>query len=170
MTKRTGGEAAVQSLIDHGVDTLFALPGIQNDYFFNALYDAGEQINTFVTRHEQEAGYMALGFTLATDKPAVFSVVPGPGFLNATAALATGYAVNAKLIALVGQIPTYKLGKREGVLHEINDQLGIMQRLTKWAERATTPQQLPSLIAEAFRQVEGGAAEAGRFGNTDGCS
>jgi len=27
----TGGEAIVASLIDHNVDTLFALPGVQND-------------------------------------------------------------------------------------------------------------------------------------------
>ncbi|MEZ4656855.1 MAG: thiamine pyrophosphate-binding protein [Caldilineaceae bacterium] len=37
MPKVTGGEAIVQSLIAHGVDTLFGLPGVQNDHLYNAL-------------------------------------------------------------------------------------------------------------------------------------
>ena len=41
-----------------------------------------------MVRHEQGAAYMALGAALATGKPAVYSVVPGAGFLNSTAALA----------------------------------------------------------------------------------
>ncbi len=48
------------------------------------------------TRHEQGAAYMALGAALATGKPAVYSVVPGPGFLNSTAALATAYSTGAQ--------------------------------------------------------------------------
>lgn len=153
MTQMTGGEAVVQSLINHDVKTLFGLPGVQNDYLFNALFDAQDEIKTIVTRHEQGAAYMALGAAVSTGRPAVFSVVPGPGFLNAAAALSTAYALNEKVLALVGQIPTDKLEKREGVLHEINDQLGIMQRLTKWSARVTSPQQAPSLVAEAFRQL-----------------
>ena len=39
MTAMTGGEAIVQSLLTHGVDTLFGLPGVQNDWLYNALYD-----------------------------------------------------------------------------------------------------------------------------------
>lgn len=154
MARLTGGEAVVQSLVKHDINTIFALPGVQNDFLFNALYDAQDHIRTIVTRHEQGAAYMALGAAVATGKTAVFSVVPGPGFLNAAAALSTAYALNAKVLALVGQIPTSKLDKREGVLHEINDQLGIMQRLTKWSERVVSPPQAPSLVAEAFRQLD----------------
>ena len=85
----TGGEALVHSLIAHGVDTLFGLPGVQNDYFYNALYDARDRIRVIHTRHEQATAYMALGYALATGRPGVYNVVPGPGFLNSTAALST---------------------------------------------------------------------------------
>lgn len=156
MTQLTGGEAVVQSLIRQGIDTLFALPGVQNDFLFNALYDAQDHIRTVVTRHEQGAAYMALGAALATGKPSAFSVVPGPGFLNATAALSTAYALNEKVLALVGQIPLDSLEKREGVLHEINDQLGILRNLTKWAERVHSPAEAPTVMAEAFRQLRSG--------------
>jgi acetolactate synthase-1/2/3 large subunit len=39
------------------------------------------------------------------------------------------------------------------MLHEIPDQLGVMQSLTKWAERISAPGQAPELVAEAFRQL-----------------
>ena len=99
---------------------------------------------------------MALGATLATGKPAVYSVVPGPGFLNASAALATAYALNAKVLCLSGQIPRRAIGKGTGVLHEIPDQLGVMRSLTKWAARVNSPSEAPSKVAEAFWQMHSG--------------
>ena len=133
-TERTGGEAVVRGLIAEGVDTIFGLPGIQNDWLYNALFDARDKIRVSHTRHEQGAGYMALGHALATGQPAVYNVVPGPGFLNSTAALATAYAVNAPVLCLTGQIPSHAIGRAQGALHEIPNQLGILRSLTKWAE------------------------------------
>lgn len=156
MQKMTGGEAIVKSLIAQGVHTLFGLPGVQNDWLYNALYDHQDQIRVIHTRHEQGAAYMALGYALATGGPAVYSIVPGPGFLNSSAALATAYGLNAKVLCLSGQIPTHTIGKELGVLHEINDQLGIMRRLTKWSERVNSPAEAPLLIAEAFKQMNSG--------------
>ena len=69
-----------------GVDTLFCLPGVQNDDFFDTLVDARD-IRPIVARHEQGAAYMANGASLVAGRPAAFSVVPGPGLLNAGAAL-----------------------------------------------------------------------------------
>jgi len=67
------------SLIAHGLDTVYALPGVHNDPFFDALFEAAEAIRTVHTRHEQGAAYMALGAALATGKPQAYSVVPAPG-------------------------------------------------------------------------------------------
>jgi acetolactate synthase-1/2/3 large subunit len=152
----TGGEAAVQALVAHGVDTLFVLPGVQNDALFSALYDAAEQLRVIVTRHEQAAGYMAYGYAAASGRPGAYCVVPGPGFLNTTAALATAYACNAPVFCLCGQVPLQRIGRGFGLLHELPDQLGIMQRLTKWAARIEAPHEAPRLIAEAFEQMQTG--------------
>lgn len=156
MTKLTGGEAIVQALIAHGVNTIFALPGVQNDHLFNALYDTREQIRVIHTRHEQGAGYMALGYAQSTGKVGVYSVVPGPGLLNTTAALATAYATNAKVLCLTGQIASTSIGKGYGLLHEIPDQLGLLRGLTKWAARIQSPAEAPGLVAEAFKQLHSG--------------
>ena len=153
MARLTGGEAIVKSLIAHGVDTVFGLPGVQLDHLYNALYDHREHLRVIHTRHEQATAYMALGYAYSKDQIGVYNVVPGPGFLNTTAALATAFGLNARVLCLAGQIQTDLIGRGTNMLHEIPDQLGIMRSLTKWAERISSPGQAPELVAEAFRQL-----------------
>ncbi len=154
--KLTGGQAVVRSLIKEGVDTIFGLPGVQNDWLYNAFYDYKDEIRVIHTRHEQGAGYMALGYNLASGKVGVCNIVPGPGFLNSSAALATAWGLNAKVLSLVGQIPMKAQGKGRGVLHEIPDQLAIQKQLTKWADRAISPSEVPSIMSQAFHQLQNG--------------
>ena len=61
-------ELAVESLIANGIDTLYCVPGVQNDPFFNALYDYTDRLEPVQARHEQGAAYMALGAALATGR------------------------------------------------------------------------------------------------------
>jgi acetolactate synthase-1/2/3 large subunit len=156
MQRLSTAEAIVAALIREGVKEIFCLPGIQNDIFFDALHARQSELKPIHTRHEQGAAYMALGAAMATGKPAVYCVVPGPGFLNTTAALATAQACNAPVLALVGQIPQRNIGRMHGLLHELPDQLAIMRQLTRWAERIRSPGEAPALMAEAFRQLNTG--------------
>src|SRR5438876_7690306 len=156
MARMTGGGALVEMLRRHGVDTLFALPGVQNDALFVALYDAGEAMRVIHPRHEQAAAYMAFGYARASGRPGAYAVVPGPGVLNTTAALATAYATNAPVLCISGQVPSDLIGRGFGLLHEIPDQLGILQTLTKWAARIDHPTQAGKLVNEAFRQLRDG--------------
>jgi acetolactate synthase I/II/III large subunit len=156
MARMTGGGALVEMLRRHEVDTIFALPGVQNDALFVAFYDAGEALRVIHTRHEQGAAYMALGYARASGKVGAYAVVPGPGLLNTTAALATAYATNAPVLCISGQVASDLIGRGFGLLHEIPDQLGILRRLTKWAARIEHPTQTGRLVNEAFRQLRGG--------------
>ena len=72
----TAAKAVIATLIGHGLDTIYALPGVQNDFLFEALFGAQDRLRTVHTRHEQGAAYMALGAALATGKPQAFAVVP----------------------------------------------------------------------------------------------
>ena len=156
MTRMTGGGALVEMLRRHEVDTLFALPGVQNDALFVALYDAGDAIRVIHPRHEQAAAYMAFGYARASGRPGAYAVVPGPGLLNTTAALATAYATNAPVLCISGQIPSDLIGRGVGLLHEIPDQLAILKGLTKWAARISHPTETGKLVNEAFRQMADG--------------
>src|SRR6266853_767783 len=130
MTRMTGGGALVEMLRRHGVETIFALPGVQNDALFVAFYDAGEALRVINTRHEQGAAYMAYGYARSTGRVGAYSVVPGPGVLNTTAALSTAYAANARVLCLTGQIASSAIGRGFGMLHELPDQLSILKGLT----------------------------------------
>ena len=156
MARMTGGGALVEMLRRNGVDTIFALPGVQNDALFVAFYDAGEALRVIHTRHEQGAAYMAFGYARATGKVGTYAVVPGPGFLNTTAALSTAYATNAPVLCVSGQVQSDLIGRAYGLLHEIPDQLGILSSLTKWAKRIDHPTEIGKLVNEAFRQLRDG--------------
>src|SRR5574340_1845617 len=107
MTDRmTGGDAIVQSLLRHGVDTIFAIPGVQTYGLFDALHRAGDRIRLVGPRHEQATGYMAFGYARSTGKAGVFSVVPGPGVLNASAAICSAYGGSAPILCVTGQVPS----------------------------------------------------------------
>jgi acetolactate synthase-1/2/3 large subunit len=155
----TTAEAAVATLIAHGVDTVYALPGVHNDHLFDAFFKAGDRLRTVHTRHEQGAAYMALGAALATGKPQTYAVVPGPGLLNSGAALLTAYGMNAPVLALIGQIPAADIGRGFGHLHEIRDQAGILSRLVDFSARIDAPGDAPGLVAHAL-----GAMRRGRPG------
>ncbi len=155
MTK-TVAQFIVDALIENDIDQLYCLPGVQNDEFFDALYDRQDKLRPVHARHEQGAAYMALGAALATGKPQAFSVVPGPGFLNASAALSTAYALNAPLLALIGQIPLATIGKGFGLLHEIPDQLAILKGLTKQADRITEGSAAAEQVRDAVVALKSG--------------
>jgi acetolactate synthase-1/2/3 large subunit len=155
-TRMTTGEATVAALLAHGLDTVYALPGVHNDPFFDALYKASNRIRTVHTRHEQGAAYMALGAALATGKPQAYAVVPGPGLLNTGAALLQAFSMNAQVLALIGQIPQAAIGRSLGHLHEIRDQAGIVSRLVDHSARIARPADAPRLVAEAIRAMATG--------------
>jgi len=154
--RMTTAEATVGALIAHGIDAVYALPGVHNDPLFDALFKAGDRIRTVHTRHEQGAGYLALGAALATGKPQVYSVVPGPGLLNSAAALLTAYGMNAPVLALIGQISQSAIGRGLGHLHEIRDQAGIIARLVDFSARIRAPTQAAALVAQAVRAMATG--------------
>jgi len=156
MTDMSTGEAAVATLLVHGLNTIYALPGVHNDHLFDAFQRAGDALRVIHTRHEQGAAYMALGAALATGKPQVYSVVPGPGLLNSGAALLTAYGTNAPVLALIGQIPHAAIGKGQGHLHEIRDQAGIISRLVDHSASIEGPSEAPVKLAKAIQSMSEG--------------
>ena len=154
MTVSSGGEAIVSGLIAHGVDTVFGLPGAQIYGLFDAFQQA--QMKVIGARHEQACGYMAYGYARSTGRPGVFSVVPGPGVLNAGAALLTAFGANEPVLCLTGQVPVPFLGKGRGHLHEMPDQLATLRTFVKWAERIEYPDAAPTLVSRAFQEMLSG--------------
>jgi acetolactate synthase I/II/III large subunit len=155
-TLMTAADAVVATLVAHGLESIYALPGLQNDLLFDAFFRFSDRLRTIHTRHEAAAAYMALGAALATGKAQAYAVVPGPGFLNSAAALLTAFSLNAPVLALIGQIPDADIGRGLGHLHEIRDQAGIIKRLVDHAVRIRKPQDASRATALALRAMRTG--------------
>ncbi len=155
MAKMTGGQALVKSLYREGVRVVFGLPGVQLYHAMDAFYDE-PGIRFITTRHEQATAYMADGFSRAGGGIGTALVVPGPGLLNATAALNTAYAASSPVMMVSGQIERDLIGVNRGMLHEVDDQLDIMRTVTKFARRAMDPAEVPETVHEAFQHVKNG--------------
>jgi len=156
MPIRSGGEAIVDGLLAHGVDTVFGLPGAQIYGLFDGFAQAGDRLRVVGARHEQACGYMAFGYARSTGRPGVFSVVPGPGVLNASAAMLTAFGCNEPVLCLTGQVPSSFLGRGRGHLHEMPDQLATLRSILKSAHRVEYPDLAPAVVAQAFQEMMSG--------------
>lgn len=155
MTKMTGGQALAKSLYREGVRMIFGLPGVQLYHAMDALHEE-PGIQFMATRHEQATAYMADGYARAGGDVGTAMVVPGPGLLNASAAIGTAYAASSPVLVVSGQIPRGLIGVKRGVLHEVDDQLEAVKQVTKWAHRILDPAEIPDTVHEAFFQLRTG--------------
>ena len=156
MPRMTGGDAIVDSLLRHGIDTVFGLPGVQMYGLFDAFARNANRLRVVNARHEQTTAYMALGYAQSTGKPSAFSVVPGPGVMNTMGALTTAWGVNAPIMCITGQVPSAMIGRGRGQLHEMPDQLATLKTLLKFAERIEHPTDAPQVMARAYQAMVSG--------------
>lgn len=152
----TGGDALVESLKVHGVDTVFALPGAQIYGLTDALARNSASIRTLGARHEQTSAYMAFGYARSSGRPGVFTVVPGPGILNASAAMLTAHGCNTPVLALTGDVMSSFKDRGRGQLHELPRQLDILQGIGKWAAHIEQPADAPWQVARAIQTMQSG--------------
>jgi len=152
----TTGQKIARSLIANGVDTVFGIPGAHMYDFNDALYEYQSKIRFIHTRHEQGSGYMAYGYAKSTGRLGVFTVVPGPGVLNAGAALCTAYGANAPVFCITGNIMSHLIGQGRGQLHELPDQLATLRGLTRAAERIAHPSETSSIMGKLLSRALSG--------------
>ncbi|MGE0575239.1 thiamine pyrophosphate-dependent enzyme [Reyranella sp.] len=156
MPRMTGGDAIVDSLLRHGIDTIFGLPGVQMYGLFDAFARNANRLRVVNARHEQTTAYMALGYAQSTGRPSAFTVVPGPGVMNTMGALTTAWGVNAPIMCITGQVPSAMIGRGRGQLHEMPDQLATLKTLLKFAERIEHPTDAPQVMARAWQAMVSG--------------
>lgn len=155
-TQMTGGQALAGQLVREGVRDIFGVPGVQLDWAVDALAGLQDDVRLIVPRHEQATTYMADGYARSSGRVGVSMVVPGPGMLNALAGLATGYACSSRMLFLAAQIPSDKIGRGLGMLHELPDQSGILRSLVKWHGLAEAPKAVPPVVRGAVAQLHRG--------------
>jgi acetolactate synthase-1/2/3 large subunit len=155
MNKLTGSDALISSLANEGVEVIFGVPGEHLMGVLDSVYKQ-QGIRWITARQEQTAAYMAFGYARTTGKVGVAIVVPGPGALNATAALGTAYATSTPVLLISGQIGTDDLDKGSGALHEVVDQIEVFRSITKWRHCTRQVKEIPWAVRQAMLEAESG--------------
>ena len=106
----TGADILVKSLVDHGIDVIFAYPGGCSMPMHQSLTKYGTKVRTILPRHEQGGGFAAQGMARSTGKPAVVMATSGPGATNLVTAIADAKLDSVPVIAITGQVPTPVMG------------------------------------------------------------
>jgi 5-guanidino-2-oxopentanoate decarboxylase len=153
MPPTTCAEALMQLLSAYDVDTVFGMAGTMTVELYRGMAVAG--IRHVQCRNEQGASLMADGYSRATGKPGVCTIIAGPGVTNAATGIAQAYCDSQPMLVLSGGTPTLTHGKGWGAIHELNDQAAVTAGFTALSARVRYPEELPELVARAYGMFRG---------------
>ncbi|MCK1242937.1 acetolactate synthase AlsS [Streptococcus uberis] len=149
--KLYGADLVVDSLINHDVKYVFGIPGAKIDRVFDTLEDKGPQL--IVSRHEQNATFMAQGIGRITGKPGVVIATSGPGISNLATGLVTATAEGDPVLAIGGQVKRSDLLKRS---HQSMNNVAMLEPITKYSAEVQDANTLSETIANAYRRAKSG--------------
>jgi acetolactate synthase-1/2/3 large subunit len=143
----TGADILVRSLVEHGVDVIFAYPGGCSMPMHQSLTRYADKIRTILPRHEQGGAFAAQGYARSTGKVGVCMATSGPGATNLVTAIADAKLDSIPLIAITGQVPTTIIGSDAFQETPIVE---VCRGITKHHYLVTDPRELPRIMREAF--------------------
>lgn len=146
---KQGSKSVVESLINHHVDYVFGIPGAKIDGVFNELEGQGPEL--IVTRHEQNAAFMAQAIGRITGEPGVVIATSGPGASNLATGLVTATAEGDPVLAIAGQVKRSDLLK---LTHQSMDNAALFQPITKYSAEIQDPETISEVIANAYRMAK----------------
>src|SRR5438552_18999761 len=100
----SGADLVCESLLAHGVDTLFGYPGGAALPLYHRL--TRYPLRHVLVRHEQNATHAADGYARASGRVGVCLATSGPGATNMVTGIATAQMDSVPLVALTGQVAT----------------------------------------------------------------
>lgn len=143
----SGADILVQSLVDHGVDVIFAYPGGASMPLHQALTRYADRLRTILPRHEQGGTFAAQGYARSTGKVGVCMATSGPGATNLVTGIADARLDSIPLIAITGQVKTIVIGSDAFQETPIVE---VCRGITKHHYLVTDVNELPRIMKEAF--------------------
>ena len=144
-------DALMECLKAEGVDVVFGLPGGASLPTYDAFYDAG--IKHVLVRHEAGGGHAAEGYAKATGKVGVCFGTSGPGATNLVTPICDAMMDSVPVVFITGQVRTDLLGT-DGFQEA--DTMGITMPIVKHSFMIQDPQDLPTIVHEAFHLARTG--------------
>ncbi len=151
--KLNGAEILIRTLIEQGVTDVFGYPGGQAINIYDAIYKYSDEINHYLTAHEQGASHAADGYSRATGKVGVCIATSGPGATNLVTGIATAMLDSIPMVAITGNVPCSLIGKDS--FQEI-DITGVTLPITKHNFFVSRIEELADTVREAFRIAKSG--------------
>lgn len=151
--KYYGANAIVDSLINHDVKFVFGIPGAKIDRVFELLeHSKNPRTPKFIlTRHEQNAAFMAAGVGRITGKPGVVLTTSGPGASNLATGLVTATAEGDPVLAISGQVQRTDLLR---LTHQSMKNAALFEPITKYSAEVQEPENISEVIANAYQEAE----------------
>jgi acetolactate synthase-1/2/3 large subunit len=149
---RTCAKLLVDTLVAHGVDRAFCVPGESYLAVMDALHD-DPVLHLVTCRHEGGAAWMALADAKMTGRAGVVLASRGPGATNASIAAHSAEQGSFPLLLLLGQVGRSKRGKE--ATQEM-DFARTFSDIAKWVEEVNTPERVGEAVARAIRIAESG--------------
>jgi len=143
----SGADILVKSLVDHGVDVLFAYPGGASMPLHQALTRYSDRLRTILPRHEQGGAFAAQGYARTTGRVGVCMATSGPGSTNLVTALADAKLDSIPLVAITGQVSTQVIGTDAFQETPIVE---VCRGITKHHYLITDVNQVARVMKEAF--------------------
>ena len=147
-----GARWLAQALVAEGVETLFGYPGGTIMPFYDALHSA-PALKHVLVRHEQGAAFAANGYARASGRVGVCVATSGPGASNLVTGIADAMLDSVPMVIITGQVPTHLMGT--DAFQEL-DVFGMTLPMVKHSFIARRVEDLPMMIAEAFRLARSG--------------
>lgn len=148
-----GAEAIIKCLLEEDVDLIFGYPGGAIMPFYDALYGYQKELKHILTRHEQGAIHAAQGFARVRRRTGVVIATSGPGATNLFTGLADAMMDSTPLVCITGQVFSHLLGS--DAFQEV-DVIGCTTSITKWNYQVTRAEEIPEVMAKAFRIANSG--------------
>lgn len=147
-----GARILLETLIAHGVDTVFGYPGGAVLPLYDALY-AEPRLRHVLVRHEQAAVHAAEGYARTTGRTGVVFVTSGPGMANTTSGLLDAMCDSIPVLCISGQVATSAIGT--DAFQEC-DAIGISRSVTKWNTQVRSVDDVAAVTARAFELTRQG--------------
>jgi acetolactate synthase-1/2/3 large subunit len=149
----TGSDSILDSLINHDVPYIFGIPGAKIDLLFEQLEHSNraKKPKLIITRHEQNAAFMAAGVGRITGKPGVVLTTSGPGVGNLATGLLTATAEGDPVLAIGGQVPRNDLLR---LTHQSMRNAALFEPITKFSVEVQEPENISEVLANAYRAAE----------------
>lgn len=147
--KLHGADIVIDSLRKHGVNLVFGIPGAKIDRLFEGLdgQDSEDAPKLIVTRHEQNAAFMAQAYGRLTGKTGVAIATSGPGVGNLATGIMTANAEGDPMLAIGGQVQRKDLHR---ATHQSTLSTEIMAPITQYSAEIQDPNNISEIMANAF--------------------